>query len=255
MSGNRAREQHRTSTSAADVIMASSPAVTASTAVGVLDKAVTLVQVLAGRGPLSIAELAEHSGVARPTVHRLVGSLVAHQVLERTGETVTLGIRLVEWAHSAGAGRTLAAVADAVMREVSAETGESVQLYVRRGETRVCVLVHEPRAGLRDSVPVGAVLPLHAGSGGTVLMAFDPHAPSRTGDDGKWADVVERGWASSLGERASGVASVSAPVLDRSGVLLGALCISGPVERIAPRIDELASAACGAARRVGEQLA
>lgn len=134
MSGNRAREQHRTSTSAADVIMASSPAVTASTAVGVLDKAVTLVQVLAGSGPLSIAELAEHSGVARPTVHRLVGSLVAHQVLERTGETVTLGIRLVEWAHSAGAGRTLAAVADAVMREVSAETGESVQLYVRRGE-------------------------------------------------------------------------------------------------------------------------
>ena len=267
---------------------------TSATGVGVLDKAIAVIQVLAGGGPMTVAELAQVCGVARPTVHRLVASLVAHQVLERNGETVSLGIRLIEWAHSAGAGRTLALVADSVMAELSAETGESVQLYVRRGEARVCVLVHEPRAGLRDSVPVGAVLPLDAGSGGRILTVYEgvpgvgesmPVQPSTpessaagssaagsithgslaagrtargkgltSGQAGAEAEVRKRGWASSLGEREAGVASVSSPVFDRAGRLLAALCVSGPIDRIAPRLEELGQDVRNASQTITQRL-
>ena len=39
------------------------------------------------------------------------------------------------------------------------QTGESVQLYVRSGDRRLCVAARDAGTGLRDSVPVGALLP------------------------------------------------------------------------------------------------
>ena len=88
--------------------------------------------------------------------------------------------------------------------------------------------------GLRDSVPVGALLLLDAGSGGKVLLAWSddgerfPAVPAA-----ELAAIRRRGWAASVAEREAGVASVSAPVL-RDGRLLGALCVSGPASRLGP---------------------
>src|SRR4030095_4306116 len=53
-------------------------------------------------------------------------------------------------------------------------TGESAQLYLRRADERVCVAASERVSGLRDTVPVGAVLPMTAGSGAQVLLAWEP---------------------------------------------------------------------------------
>jgi DNA-binding IclR family transcriptional regulator len=40
------------------------------------------------------------------------------------------------------------------------------------------------------------------------------------------------GWIESVEERVKGVASVSAPVVDDSGVVIAALSVSGPLERM-----------------------
>ena len=45
------------------------------------------------------------------------------------------------------------------------------------------------------------------------------------------AEVRRRGWAQSVAERESGVASVSAPVRDAAGTVVAAVSVSGPVER------------------------
>jgi DNA-binding IclR family transcriptional regulator len=96
-----------------------------------------------------------------------------------------------------------------------------VQLYVRRGEERLCVLALESPHSLRTIVPVGAVLPLDRGSAGRVLR--DP------GD----------GWVETVEEREPGVASVSAAVCDRrpgaAGAVVAAVSVSGPVERTTRR--------------------
>ena len=47
-----------------------------------------------------------------------------------------------------------------------------------------------------------------------------------------FADVRRRGWAQSIAEREAGVASVSAPVRNPAGVIIAALSISGPIERL-----------------------
>ena len=46
------------------------------------------------------------------------------------------------------------------------------------------------------------------------------------------ADVRRRGWAQSIAEREPGVASVSVQVRDRSGEVIAAVSVSGPVDRI-----------------------
>ena len=65
---------------------------------------------------------------------------------------------------------------------------------------------------------LGAVLDLNRGSAGAVLRAEQ--------------QVLARGWAESVAEREPGVASVSAAVVDRRGVTVAAVSVSGPLERL-----------------------
>jgi DNA-binding IclR family transcriptional regulator len=204
------------------------------TGVGVLDRSVALLDLLAA-GPRTLRSLSEASGLPRPTAYRLLVALEAHRLVSRdaTG-AFRLGPRLTELAVAAGPALDLAALAGPVLAGLHEATGESAQLYVRSGDHRLCVAARDAGTGLRDSVPVGAVLPLDAGSGGKVLLAWSPDATVRanTGvDAAELAAIRKRGWAATVAEREPGVASVSAPVL-ADGALLGALCISGPASRI-----------------------
>lgn len=200
--------------------------------VGVLDRSMALLDLL-GDGPRSLRFLAEASGLPRPTAHRLLVALEVHGLVARdAGGQFRLGPHLTELAVRAGHGLGLAALAAGVLARLHEETGESVQLYLRSGDRRLCVAARDAGAGLRDSVPVGALLPLDAGSGGKVLLAWsDDTARFPAVPAAELAAVRRRGWASSVAERESGVASVSAPVL-RDGRLLAALCVSGPASRL-----------------------
>ena len=235
-----------------------------STGVGVLDRSVALLDLLAD-GPRTLRWLSGASGLPRPTAYRLLVALEAHRLVARDSSgAFGLGPRLTELAVRAGPAVDLAALAGPVLTRLHEATGESVQLYVRSGDRRLCIAARDAGTGLRDSVPVGALLPLDAGSGGKVLLAWsqpaDTLAPGGVRGSGaqpggvrdgavqpggvqpggvqpggvrpaELAAVRKRGWAASVAERESGVASVSAPVL-ADGVLLGALCISGPASRI-----------------------
>ena len=200
------------------------------TAVGVLDRCVALLDLLAD-GPRSLRSLADASGLPRPTAHRLLVALEAHRLVARDpAGSFRLGPRLTELAAVAGPELDLASVAGPVLDRLHQATGESVQLYVRSGEHRLCIAARDAGTGLRDSVPVGALLPLDVGSGGKVLLAWSADGGRRV-PAAELATIRGRGWAASVAEREPGVASVSAPVL-RDEVLLAALCVSGPVSRL-----------------------
>jgi len=218
-----------------------------STNVGVLDKSVAILTALAERGPLTLAGLVEATGLSRPTAHRLAAALEAHRLIGRDGAgRYRLGLRLLGWAGAASAEVGLVEAARPVLSRLRDETGESAQLFVRDGDRRVCVASSERPHGLRDTVPVGAVLPLDRGSGGKVLLAWDGN-----GADLELAAVRRRGWAASVAEREEGVASVSAPVLDARGRIHGAISVSGPIGRLGRQPGKrLAPAVVAAAREV-----
>ncbi|HZA10982.1 IclR family transcriptional regulator [Mycobacterium sp.] len=207
--------------------------------IGVLDKAVGVLHTVA-ESACGLAELCERTGLPRATAHRLAVGLETHRLLARDGQ----GRWRLGPAVSELAGRVndpLPAAGAAVLPRLREITGESVQLYRREGTWRVCVAAMEPPAGLRDTVPVGTRLPMTAGSGAKILLAYSDAAtqqavlPGAKFSDRTLAEVRRRGWAQSVAEREPGVASVSAPVRDGLGNVIAAVSVSGPIDRMGRR--------------------
>ncbi len=140
--------------------------------VGVLDKAVSVLAAVES-GPATLAQLVAATGLARPTTHRIAVALEHHRLLARDVQgRFILGPRVAELASAAGEDRLLA-VAQPVLVQLRDVTGESAQLYRRQADVRVCVAAAERASGLRDTVPVGAALPMTAGSAAQVLLAWE----------------------------------------------------------------------------------
>ncbi|NMD54802.1 MULTISPECIES: IclR family transcriptional regulator [Tsukamurella] len=201
--------------------------------IGVLDKSVAVLRA-AAEEPASLADLCGRTGLPRATAHRLAVGLELHGLLTRDGDGLWRpGSALRELAASTA--DALVETAAMVLPRLREITGESVQLYRREGDHRVCVAAAEPPSGLRDTVPVGSRLPMTAGSGAKVLAAWaDPRTDSSFSDR-VLAEVRKRGWAQSAGERESGVASVSAPVRNPRGEVIAAISVSGPIDRMGRR--------------------
>lgn len=187
--------------------------------VGVLDKAVAVLRALEA-GPVNLAGLVEATSLSRATAHRLAVALEAHGLVRRDDDgRFSLGLGLVGLGHAAAEAIPGWLDARAELAWLRDETGESAQLFVRDGDARVCIESLEAPHELRTIVPVGARLPLDAGSGGKALLADG--APRGAGE-----------WFESVAERQAGVASVSAPVRAPGGRVVAALSVSGPIDRI-----------------------
>ena len=181
--------------------------------VGVIDKGAQILRALAV-GPLDLAGLQDTTDLPRATAHRLAVALEAHHLVRRDAQgRFCLGFELIRLGHAAADAFPLADMARPVLHALRDETGESVQLYVRDGDERRCLLSLQSPHALRWTVPEGALLPMGVGSAGKVL--------------GGSGDVDE-----SVEEREPGVASVSAAVRGRRHELIAAISISGPVERL-----------------------
>ena len=184
--------------------------------VGVLDKTVKILDALES-GPSTLGQLVAATGLARPTAHRLAIALERHRfVLRDSHGRFVLGSRFAELAAAAGEDRLLTA-AGPILRTLLDRTGESAQIYRRQGDQRVCIAAVERASGLRDSIPVGAMLSMHAGSAAQILLAWEDSERMHQGlrhakfTATKLAQVRKRGWAESVNEREEGVCSISGP--------------------------------------------
>src|SRR5580693_2968532 len=235
--------------------------------VGVLDKAVWVLAAVES-GPATLAQLVSATGLARPTTHRIAVALEHHRLLARDVQgRFVLGPRVAELAAAAGEDRLLA-VSQPVLIQLRDVTGESAQLYRYAGgrggaDVRVCVAAAERASGLRDTVPIGAALPMTAGSAAQILLAWEEGERMHRGLRGAkftattLAGVRRRGWAASAAEREAGVAPVPARgrgpggVGGRGGRVLAAVSVSGPIERLTRSPGRLHAAAVVAA---GEKI-
>lgn len=232
-----------------------------SSGVGVLDKAAIVLAALEA-GPCTLAQLVAHTELARPTAHRLAVALEHHRLVTRDLQgRFVLGPRLSELASAAGEDRLLAA-AGPVLGALRDHTSESAQLFRRQGDHRICVAAADRPVGLRDSIPVGSTVSMHAGSAAQVLLAWEEPDRLHRGLQGArftatmLSGVRRRGWSQSVGEREPGVASVSAPVRSPSGRVIAAVSISGPIERVSRQPGRLhAATVVAGANKLTEVLA
>lgn len=225
----------------------------------VLEKASDLIDCLGRAGePVTLAHVRQALAMPKSSTHRLLGELAGLGIVRRTQDgRYSLGPRLLYWGEAAAETFDLRAIAEPAMRRLRDQLGESVHLYVRDEDTRICIAAVEARHELRPFIQLGRPLPLRAGAAGKVLLAFadesvqrqelrlaerDETLPNAPGPDlARQLDVVrvER-WATSIGERENGVAAAATPVTDSTGRVVAALCISGPTTRLSTeRLGEI----------------
>ena len=206
--------------------------------VGVLDKTVKILDALES-GPATLGQLVSATGLARPTAHRLAIALERHRfVLRDQHGRFVLGSRFAELAAAAAGEDRLLTAAAPILQTLLDRTGESAQIYRRQGDQRVCIAAVERASGLRDSIPVGAMLSMEAGSAAQILLAWEDSERLHQGlrhakfTAAKLTAVRKRGWAESVNERDEGVCSISAPIRNASGQVIAAISISGPDGRM-----------------------
>lgn len=189
------------------------------------------------RTSASASELARRTNLSVSTAHRLALSMTEYGFLRRSEDGVfRLGRRFIQSALEKTAAPALAALREA--------TGETAQLWVRRGEERVCVLSEQGRQELRVTLPPGSRLPLPAGSSGRIL-AKEPQALK---------EITAQGWVESVGQRTPGLGSVSAPVTMHSSTV-AVVCLAMPLARVqqSPGAD-FGDAVAAAAHRISQDL-
>ncbi|MFJ2618041.1 IclR family transcriptional regulator [Glutamicibacter sp. NPDC087344] len=172
-------------------------------------------------GDATASELARRTGLSTSTAHRLALSLVDYDFLRRESSgNYSLGRRFVR--------SRLEIIGLSYLTELRDTTGETSQLWIRRGDSRVCVASVDSRHELKATLPVGATLTLPQGSSGR-LLAFDPDAI---------AAIESTGWVESVGLRTPGLGSVSAPITQKDHIV-AAICLAMPLSRceVSPGAD------------------
>jgi DNA-binding IclR family transcriptional regulator len=136
--------------------------------------------------PRSLADLQQATDLPRATAHRLAVALERHGLLRRDGDgRFDLGPELAAMGRTAAERYPLAALARPVLERLRDASGESVQLFVRDGAQRRCVLSLQSPHALRWIVPEGVLFPLDAGSAGKAVIT--------TKDSGELARILEDG--------------------------------------------------------------
>ena len=240
----------------------------------VLEKASDLIDFLGQeREPVTLTRVRSALAMPKSSTHRLLGELAGLGIVRRTQDgRYSLGPRLLYWGEAAAETFDLRAVAEPPMRALRDEIGESVHLYIRDGDARVCIAAVEARHELRPFIQLGRRLPLRVGAAGKVLLAFaDPSIQQhelrraraddeqgRASDDGlarQLDQIREDRWAYSIGEREYGVAAVASTISDSVDRVVAALCISGPTIRLTvERLEEMSDPLRRSASEVSQAL-
>jgi len=213
-----------------------------------LAKAVHLLEQLAEAREATPRRLAELLDEPRTTTYRLLRSLEALDLVEPGSQpgSYRLGWKLMRLGAAVVERLDERQAALPVMEHVHERVGETVFLLVRRGWDAVCI---ERLEGLRVqslALRLGGSLPLHAGAGPRVLLAWEPREVweeylqsgrlsaltdrtpiTRKALLGELEETLEQGYAVSDEDVTPGIASLGAPIFDYTGKVRAALSIGG----------------------------
>ncbi|MDB5370994.1 MAG: IclR family transcriptional regulator [Roseomonas sp.] len=215
-----------------------------------VERALTLLDTFADGHPrLTLAELAQRSGLYPSTVLRLAASLARFGYLLRDADgAFRLGPTPLRLGSLYQEAFDIAAQLRPGLARLVEQTGETAAFYVREGDRRICLYRHHAPRPIRQHLEEGASLPLDRGAGGRVLTAFGG------GGTALDAEVRAQGYHLSVGERDPETAAIAAPVFTTGGRLAGALAVTGPRARIEAAAAPLAAAVLAEATRLTRAL-
>lgn len=203
-----------------------------------VERAFAIIRVVAARGPVSLADIVEQSGLNKSTTFYILRTLVTLDVVAyaEASRTYSLGPALMELGHTAAGQFSDVDVAKRNLAELLERLDVTIVLYRRVGVGEIVMIDKLERAHrVRITVQAGEHLPIQGGSFGRAFLAFDdPAIVSEALKDGlhkftpksatrvtafrkELAVTRERGWAVDHEGFALGVSTVAAPIFGTDG--------------------------------------
>ena len=213
-----------------------------------IERAAAVLRLLAGgAGRLPLGEIARSLDLAKGTVHGILRTLqhVGFVEQDRVSGRYQLGAALLHLGTSYLDINELRSRSINWADPLAARSGEAVRIGTVL-EGRVLVVHHVFRPDdTFQTLDIGALLPLHASALGKVLLAYRAAGPVVPLEAFTRSTVVtpralaaalhevrEAGWAAEVGELTVGEAAIAAPIRGYGGLVVGAIGVSGLVERI-----------------------
>jgi DNA-binding IclR family transcriptional regulator len=231
-----------------------------------------LLLMVADRGGIRADELGSLLEMPVSTVYRYLRTLGEFGFVDRRGGQFRLGPRLHIGTGANVSSERLIRHADAALRMLADETGETAVVVRRIGLS--CVSLHqvESEQPLRVTLEPGSMSPLHVGALGKVLLAYAPAdvledvlaqdglrvpegVPTEADLRASLAAIVASAMTTSVDQPIAGAVAMAVPLFREDGIV-GAVALLGP----ASRCDEPWRAAAGrlireAAREIEASLA
>ena len=241
-----------------------------------VDRAVSVLEILAQRGEAGVSEVATEIDVHKSTAFRLLGALEARGLVEQTAERgkYRLGFGIVRLAGAVTGRLDITQQGRPVCERLSEEIGETVNIAVL--QEHYAVNLHQVRGpgAVGTHNWVGQLTPVHATSSGKILLAhlpteeradvlaasglqkLTPHTlTAMTKLEKDLAEARERGYAVTLEELEIGLHAMAAPIRSHHGEVIAALSASGPAYRFTEeRIHELAPLLLEAANDISHRM-
>ncbi len=217
-----------------------------------IERAAAILRLLAGgSGRLGLGEVAASLGLAKGTAHGILRTLQSVDFVEQDRVTgkYQLGAALLHLGTSYLDVNELRSRSINWADALAARSGEAVRLGTHL-EGKVLIVHHVFRPDdTFQTLEVGSLLPLHASGLGKVLLAYGAASPDAVLEAGPEAytrhtlvtgqgltralgEVRETGWAAGIQEMTLGEADIAAPIRGQGGLVVGAVAVSGAVERL-----------------------
>ena len=239
-----------------------------------VDRALTILEVLAREGEAGVTEIAAGLGVHKSTAFRLLATLEAHRLVEQVGDRgrYRLGVGNLRLAGATTARLDLVTEARPVCRQLAADTGETVNITVRSETSALYLDQVVGNSAVQSHNWVGQHIPLHATSNGKVLLSeltdaelkaalrelprfTDSTVTSRTRLREELAAAREAGYAVAVDELEVGLTAAAAPIRSAHGDVIASMSLSGPTFRLTDdRLEEVLPLLVGAATEVSHRL-
>ncbi|MFD3929649.1 IclR family transcriptional regulator [Streptomyces sp. NPDC058614] len=247
----------------------------AGSAVQSVDRAVSVLEILARLGEAGVTEIADELEVHKSTAFRLLGVLENRGLVAQAKDRgkYYLGAAVLRLAGAAAVRLDISQEGVPVCRELADELGETVNIAVLDDDAAVNIMQARGAASVTAQNWLGRRTPLHATSSGKVLLAHLPPTLREgllarplprftertiTGTAALRSEleaVVEQGYAFALEELELGLAAVAAPVRAHDGKVIGAISTSGPVYRLdSDRLPDLAKRTVAAAAELSRRM-
>lgn len=239
-----------------------------------VDRALTIMEVLARVGESGVTDVAAELGVHKSTAFRLVATLEQHGLVEQVEGRgkYRLGIGLLRLAGATTARLDVVQEARSISRRLAAETGETVNIAVLSEGTALYLDQAAGGSALQSHNWVGQHIPLHATSNGKVLLSgLEPDRLDEVlGDLRRFtggthtdrdelieevSEVRRVGYAVAVDELEEGLTAMAAPIRNAHGDVVASMSVSGPSFRLRDaKVDAAVAALLEASTEVSHRL-